>query len=166
MITTLLDTVEDRWRMLEPHVKAFGPDDGLPRPAVILFHGCAGVRPHIETYALRAAEAGFRAFMVDSYAPRGWSLGWAVTFVCSGTRFWGRERAGDVLAAVWGISKRSDVDGSKINLAGWSHGSWSIMDLMTMPLAQGGEAGLQDATPEGPQGGQRRFLAGPDGGPG
>jgi dienelactone hydrolase len=166
MITTLLDTVEERWRMLEPHVKAFGPDDGLPRPTVILFHGCAGVRPHIETYALRAAEAGFRAFMVDSYAPRGWSLGWAVTFVCSGARFWGRERAGDVLAAVHGISQRPDVDGSRICLAGWSHGSWSIMDLMTMPLTQPGEAGLQDPSPKRLDGVKSLFLAYPYGGPG
>ena len=60
MISTALDTMADRWRMLEPHVKVFGPDDDLPRPAVILFHGCAGVRPHIETYAVRAAEAGYR----------------------------------------------------------------------------------------------------------
>lgn len=166
MISALLDTVEDRWRMLEPHVRVFGPDDGLPRPAVILFHGCAGVRPHIETYAQRAAEAGFRAFMVDSYAPRGWSLGWAVTFVCSGARFWGRERAGDVLAAVWGLGQRSDVDGSRICLAGWSHGSWSIMDLMTMPLDQAGEAGLQDPAPKCLDGVKSLFLAYPYGGPG
>lgn len=166
MISTALDSVADRWRMLEPHVKVFGPDDGLPRPAVILFHGCAGVRPHIETYAERAAEAGYRAFMVDSYAPRGWSLGWAVTFVCSGARFWGRERAGDVLAAVWGIALRSDVKSDSLSLAGWSHGSWSIMDLMTMPLTQPGEAGLQDADPGCLDGVRSMFLAYPYGGPG
>ena len=89
-----------------------------------------------------------------------------MTFVCSGARFWGRERAGDVLAAVWGIALRSDVKSDSLSLAGWSHGSWSIMDLMTMPLTQAGEAGLQDADPGCLDGVRSMFLAYPYGGPG
>ena len=58
--------------MLAPSVQACGPPDEEPRPAVLLFHGCAGVREHIDIYARVAAEAGYRAFTIDSYQPRGW----------------------------------------------------------------------------------------------
>jgi dienelactone hydrolase len=161
-----LDTIERRWDMLAPHVRAFGPPDEEPRPAVILFHGCAGVRPHMDIYARDAAREGFRAFVIDSYEPRGWAQSYATAVVCSGAMFWGRERAGDVLAAVWGLAQDPGVDASRINLAGWSHGAWSIMDLMTMPLDRPGEAGLADPGPESLAGVKSLFLVYPYGGPG
>ena len=161
-----LDTIERRWDMLAPHVRAFGPPDEEPRPAVILFHGCAGVRPHMDIYAHAAAREGFRVFVIDSYEPRGWSQGYATAVVCSGAMFWGRERAGDVLAAVWGLSQDPGVDASRINLAGWSHGAWSIMDLMTMALDRPGEAALADPSPECLSGVKSLFLVYPYGGPG
>jgi dienelactone hydrolase len=161
-----LDTLAKRWDMLAPSVRAFGPTDEEPRPAVLLFHGCAGMRPHIYTYAEAAAAAGYRAFMIDSFEPRGWSMGYGAAFVCSGAIFWGRERAGDVLAAVWGLSQDPGVDASRICLAGWSHGSWSIMDLMTMPLERPGEAGLADPAAESLTGVKSLFLVYPYGGPG
>jgi len=161
-----LDTIARRWDMLAPCVRACGPPDEEPRPAVLLFHGCAGVRQHIDTYAKAAANAGFRAFTIDSYEPRGWSQGYATTFVCSGAMFWGRERAGDVLAAVWGLSQDPGVDASRLALAGWSHGAWSIMDLMTMGLERPGEASLADPSPDSLAGVKSLFLAYPYGGPG
>ena len=161
-----LDTVERRWDMLAPSVRPYGAPGNDPRPAVILFHGCAGVRPHFDTYAEAAAQEGYRAFIVDSYEPRGWSQGYATTMVCSGAMFWGRERAGDVLAAVWGLSQDPGVDASRIALAGWSHGAWSIMDLMTMPLERPGEASLADASGACLAGVKSLFLAYPYGGPG
>ena len=161
-----LDTMARRWDMLAPHVEAYGPPDEEPRPAVILFHGCAGVRPHIDIYARAAAREGFRAFIVDSYEARGWAQAYATTLVCAGAMFWGRERAGDVLAAAWGLGQDPGVDASRIALAGWSHGAWSIMDLMTMPLERAGEAALADPTPEPLDGVKSLFLAYPYGGPG
>jgi dienelactone hydrolase len=161
-----LDSIARRWDLLAPHVRAFGPPDEEPRPAVILFHGCAGVRPHMDVYARAAAHEGYRAFIVDSYEPRGWSQAYATAVVCSGAMFWGRERAGDVLAAVWGLSQDAGVDASRINLAGWSHGAWSIMDLMTMPLERPGEAALADPSPECLTGVRSLFLVYPYGGPG
>ena len=55
-----LDTMARRWDMLAPHVAAYGPRDETPRPAVILFHGCAGVRPHIDIYARADLDAVWR----------------------------------------------------------------------------------------------------------
>lgn len=139
-----MDTLEDRWAKLAPHVQAFGPEDDAPRPAVLLFHGCGGVRPHILAYAEAAAAAGLRAFVIDSYAPRGWSRQFALLTVCTGAIFRGRERAGDVLAAVWGVARRRDVDFRNLAVAGWSHGGWGIMELMASPLTRAGEFGLAD----------------------
>ena len=161
-----LDTMASRWDMLARHVTAYGPPDETPRPAVILFHGCAGVRPHIDIYARAAAREGFRAFVVDSYEPRGWSQAYATTLVCAGAMFWGRERAGDVLAAAWGLGQDPGVEPGRIALAGWSHGAWSIMDLMTMPLTKAGEASLSDPSDEPLAGVRSLFLAYPYGGPG
>ena len=147
-----------------PHVTAYGPADDTPRPAFIMFHGCGGQRTLARHYGEAAAAVGWRAFSVDSYGPRGWTRPFALTFVCTGIMLKGSERAGDVLAATWGIAGRKDVDASQLVLGGWSHGSWSIMDLMTMPLTRPGEAGLSDPTPESLAGVKGLLLAYPYGG--
>ncbi|MCO8019905.1 prolyl oligopeptidase family serine peptidase [Brevundimonas diminuta] len=126
-----MDTVAARWAKLEPHIQIVGPDDDRPRPTVLLFHGCGGLRAHLPRYAEAAKAAGWRAVIVDSYAPRGWSRAFTLTAVCTGLALRGYERAGDVLAAIHGISRRSDVDASQLVLAGWSHGGWSIMEMMS-----------------------------------
>lgn len=140
-----MDTLERRWARLKPHVQAIGPDDARPRPAVLLFHGCGGLRPHLPVYAAAARAAGWRAFTVDSYAARGWSRSFALTTVCSGLLLHGSERAGDVLATIQGVSARADVDASRLVLAGWSHGGWSIMEAMSGDPARPGAFGLKDA---------------------
>ena len=126
-----MDTLSQRWARLEPHTKVVGPDDDRPRPAVILFHGCGGLRGHLPQYAEAARAAGWRAFIVDSYAPRRWSRSFALAAVCTGLLLRGWERAGDVLAAIDGVSRRRDVDASKLAVAGWSHGGWGIMEAMS-----------------------------------
>ncbi|MDO9338161.1 MAG: prolyl oligopeptidase family serine peptidase [Caulobacter sp.] len=142
-----MDTLEARWARLEPHAAIHGPDDAQTRPVVLLFHGCGGVQGHLDDYAAEATRAGWRSVIVDSFAPRGWSRAYGLTFVCSGTRFWGFERAGDVLATIHGMSRRDDVDPTRVVLAGWSHGGWAIMDLMTMALESEAEARIGGAGP-------------------
>jgi len=139
-----LDTTDGLWQRLSPHIRVFGPDDTRPRPAVLLFHGCGGVRDHMARYACLAADMGWRAFVVDSFAPRGWGRLYAMCMICTGLRMRGGKRAGDILAALHGVSQRADVDAESIVLAGWSHGSWSIMDLMTFESDRQGLAGLAD----------------------
>jgi dienelactone hydrolase len=126
-----MDTLADRWTLLEPGTAVVGPDDDRPRPAVLLFHGCGGPRDHLPRYAEAAKAAGWRAFIVDSYGPRGWSRERALLTVCTGLTLRGDARAGDVLAALDGVSRRRDVDSSKVALAGWSHGGWGIMEAMS-----------------------------------
>ncbi len=138
-----MDTLSERWTRLSPHTEMVGPDDGQARPAVILFHGCGGLRGHLPIYAAAAAEAGWRAFIVDSFAPRGWTREFAMATVCTGLMFRGNERAGDVLASIQGVSDRADVDSSRIALAGYSHGGWGIMEALSSPRRRG-DLGVMD----------------------
>jgi len=126
-----METLSQRWARLEPYITVVGPDDDRPRPAVLLFHGCGGMRPHLPRYAEAARAAGWRAFIVDSYTPRGWNRMFALSMVCTGLLLRGDERAGDILSGIAGVSARPDVDASRLALAGWSHGGWGIMEVMS-----------------------------------
>ncbi|WP_292086529.1 hypothetical protein [Brevundimonas sp.] len=46
-----MDDLKRRWERLAPHVTVVGPDDDRPRPAVLMFHGCGGLREHLPRYA-------------------------------------------------------------------------------------------------------------------
>ena len=140
-----MDTLAERWARLEPYISLVGPDDDRPRPTVILFHGCGGLRDHLPRYAETARAVGWRACIVDSYAPRDLSRTMAMAFVCTGVILRGGERAGDVLAAIHGLSQRPDVDADRLALAGWSHGGWSIMEAMSLDPHVPGAAGVRDA---------------------
>lgn len=141
-----MDDIASLWRRLEPHVRIHGPADDRPRPAVILFHGCGGLRAHLPRYAEAATAVGWRAFLVDSYAPRGLGRLEALATVCTGLRLRGHERGGDVLAALHGVSARADVDRRRLALAGWSHGGWAIMEAMSADPARPGALGVTNAS--------------------
>ena len=157
-----MDTLAGRWEQLKPYIQVVGPEGR--RPTVLMFHGCGGKGEFMKDYARAAAEMGVRSVIVDSFAPRGWSDAFATVFVCAGMLLWGRERAGDVLAASFGAVRDLDADPDQLLLAGWSHGGWSVMDLMTMPLQTPGEAGLADPSPAPLAGLKGLFLAYPYGG--
>lgn len=139
-----MDTMAQRYALLEKSITVYGPDDATMRPAIVLFHGCGGLRPHIHLYAQAAALTGVRAYVVDSFAPRGWDRNFAVSLICTGMVMQGYERSGDVLSVLWGLKQSGKVDMSNVVLAGFSHGGWSIMDLMTQRLERPGEAKLAD----------------------
>ena len=139
--------VAERWAALAPHARWRRPPGKGPFATVLMFHGCGGQRAFLDRYMDAFAAAGLATVAIDSFAPRGWSRELALATVCTGLRFHGRERAGDVLAAVWGVSRLPEVDSARLGLAGWSHGGWAIMDLMTMDLTRPGEAGLADPDP-------------------
>lgn len=130
-----MQSLAQRKTLLNSGIQEIGPDDDTPRPAVIIFHGCGGLRSHLPRYAEVAKAAGYRAFIVDSYGPRGWSRLKTLMTVCTNMAFRGKDRASDILAGWDEIAARPNVCADKIVLAGWSHGGWSIMELMTSPLS-------------------------------
>ncbi len=142
-----MDTMAERWALLQKGVTVYGLEDDLPRPAIVLFHGCGGLRPHVHLYARAAAATGVRAYVIDSFAPRGWDRNFAMSLICTGVVMQGYERSGDVLAALWGLKQSGRVLMDRVMLAGFSHGGWSIMDLMTQRLTRPGEARLADPDP-------------------
>jgi dienelactone hydrolase len=141
-------TLAAREALLAPAIE-YLPPEGVapPYPTVIQFHGCGGMRPaFMRQWADVANAAGFMAVIVDSYAPRGIARERALETVCKGKELIGQERAGDVLAAYDIVRQRSDVDAGRIVLAGWSHGAWSVMDLLA--LGGAAPAGLAGGGPE------------------
>lgn len=128
---------------LEPHVSVMRPEGTGPFPVVAIFSGCGGVREHHTSWAQVAAEEGFIGAVVDGFAARNISRQRALREICSGSRLWGRERAGDVVAALNLIENIPDADPSRVVLFGQSHGAWTIMDLMAMDLERKGPTGLR-----------------------
>lgn len=155
-----MDDLAARWARLSPHAVEVGPEDDRPRPMALLFHGCGGLRGHLPKYAEAAKAAGWRALIVDSYAPRGWSREFAMATVCTGLLLRGHERAGDILATIHGVSQRPDVDARRLALAGWSHGGWAIMEAMSSERAPG-MLGLRDPGAVGLSGVRATYLAYP-----
>lgn len=139
-----MDSLARRYALLKPYISVYGPDDDRVRPAILFFHGCGGMRPHVHLYAEAAVLTGMRAYVIDSFAPRGWNRAFATAMICSGAVMQGYERSGDVLAALWGLRQEGMTDMNAVVLAGWSHGGWSVMDLMTEALTRPGEARIGD----------------------
>ena len=139
-----MDTLAARWTRLKPSLVIRRPEGPGPFPVVLIFPGCGGVRAHLHRYADAATEAGWMAVTVESFIARGWSDAFVRTFVCTGLLLRGGTRAGDVMAAATFAGTLPDADPRRVVLAGWSHGAWAIMDLMTEALEKRGEAMIAD----------------------
>ena len=118
--------------LLEPAIRVYKPDGPGPFPAILQVHGCGGALPIQDDYAKAARDAGALVMVLDSLTPRGIGYNEALLRVCTGHRLRGRERAGDVVAGLEMLRRRPDVDASRLAVAGWSHGGWTIMDLLAL----------------------------------
>lgn len=131
-------TLQERTAMLAPAMQYYAPTTAGPAPLVIFASGCGGLnglegpKPIVKAYADAATAAGAYVAVFDSFGPRGINFKDSVTWVCSGLRLRGDARAGDIIAAEalardhW---KQQDFTG--VILAGWSHGGWSVMELLS-----------------------------------
>tara|TARA_R110002073_G_scaffold87715_2_gene208270 strand:+ start:416 stop:1273 length:858 start_codon:yes stop_codon:yes gene_type:complete len=118
-------------RRLRVHTDIYLPEGTGPFPTVILMHGCGGPRGVTEAYGRAAAAQGFIAFAPDSLALRRIDYREAVSKVCTGARLRAAERAGDLFAALEIVRADHRADSTRIALAGWSHGAWTILDGLT-----------------------------------
>lgn len=126
------ETLQDRVELLAPHFDVARPEGDGPFPVVIMMHGCGGPRPFLDEMRDVAVRAGAAVINVDSYRPRRISRVAALATVCTGARLQGRERAGDLYAALAWARQQSWADHARIGAIGWSHGGWTIMDALAL----------------------------------
>lgn len=137
------ETMEQRADLLAPYAQYYAPHTEGSAPLVILVSGCGGLLgidgPNriMNNYAEAAARAGAYAVVVDSFRPRGIDRQTAISRVCTGLRLRGTERAGDILAAEALAKAHWRRPFTGIVIAGWSHGGWAVMNLLSIrPDAQ------------------------------
>ncbi len=162
------ETLDQRIAALTPAADLYCPQGKGPFAVVIQLHGCGGKKGFQADWAKVAQRAGWAVLVIDSYAHRNISSLQAYATVCTGLRLWGRERAGDLYAAMEWVRRQPWADTGRIAVAGWSHGGWTALDAMC--LAPGTEAanatqleGLPDNLLDGLAG---AFLVYPFVGPG
>lgn len=126
------ETLDERIAALMPYAQVIRPDGDGPFPVVVQMHGCGGAKPFQTTWAEEARKAGWAAIVLDSYGHRGISRIGAYATVCTGSRLWGRERAGDLYAALEWARRQPWADRTHLAAAGWSHGGWTALDALAL----------------------------------
>jgi dienelactone hydrolase len=96
----------------------YRPNGSEPFPAVVLLHGCGGIRPVHHHWAHTLQQWGYVALLVDSLSPRG------QTNICDSPRSVDPQyaRMPDAYAAKAYLARQPFVDGTRIAVMGWSHG--------------------------------------------
>ena len=103
------------------------PDGSGPFPAVVLLHGCNGVRDFEKTWANAVAEAGLVALLIDSHGSRG------IREACDRTSIVPSlvNFANDALGALSYLSAQSFVRPNTIGIIGWDAGAWALLSVMS-----------------------------------
>jgi len=130
-ITTPQRSLTEQVTLIGPHTSIEVPDGAsAPAPAVILLHGCGGLRQVQPDYAEALLGAGYGVITVDSNRARGIGRLAAMSQVCTALRLWGRERAADIEAALVLAREDPRIDDTRLALIGWSHGGWTVLDAL------------------------------------
>jgi len=133
---------------LNPYMRVHLPEGDGPFPTVLQFHGFGSALASQDDWAAFLADNGYVVIIVDSLGPRGINREEAIATVCTGFQLTSLERAGDILASLSAARDLSFVDADNLFLAGWSHGGWSIMDLLSLDLAHEIPSNLITASPD------------------
>lgn len=132
-------TLSERSDLLAPTMEYYAPEPGGdPAPLVILASGCGGLHglqgPKLvmKNYAAAANRAGAYVAVMDSFASRGIDFKTSVSMVCSGLQLRGDERAGDIVTAeALARAHWPNTPFTGVILGGWSHGGWTVMELLS-----------------------------------
>jgi len=114
------------------------PDGEGPFPAVVIAHDCSGLGPRSSgaprRWAGELVQQGYVVLIPDSFSPRGFADG--VCFI-PGTQtasVYGNVRAADAYGALAALRALPYVDGKRIGIMGGSHGGWTTLAAMFVPL--------------------------------
>lgn len=127
---TMLPPSDGLQPILRPHDSIYRPAGEGAFPAVILLHGCAGVRRKDTQWAEAFRQEGYVALVVDSLSGRGIMTREDRRRICVGLDLWGSTRAGDLLASLAYLRSLPFVDAERIGVVGWSHGAWAALDFL------------------------------------
>ena len=95
-------------------------------PAVVMLHGCGGVKSREDVWVKRFVNWGYVAFQVESFTPRGH------TNICSSVRIIPpKTRAQDAHDARSYLGGLPFVDRNRIAVMGWSHGGWTTLHTIS-----------------------------------
>lgn len=126
-------SLDDQAALIADHLDIRLPENtDQPVPAVILMHGCGGLRQVQEDYSQAILGAGYAAVILDSNSARGIGRFGAMSQVCTATRLLGEERAADIHATLALLSENPLINDTQIALIGWSHGGWTILDALSL----------------------------------
>lgn len=110
----------------------FAADRAGRRPAMVLLHGCSGIRDRQGAIAQRytaladsLTRAGVHVLLPDSLTPRGERE--LCTQRIGSRRVTQIQRRRDALGALQWLAARSDVDASRLGLLGWSNGGSTVL---------------------------------------
>ncbi|WP_291843690.1 dienelactone hydrolase family protein [Maricaulis sp.] len=129
-----------------------------PVPAVIMLHGCGGLRQVQAAYTDDVVAAGYAVVIVDSLSPRRIGRLGAMSQVCTALRLWGQERAADIPAAIAVAAGNPGIDANRLALVGWSHGGWTVLEALDF-AAEGRASPVIDPAPATPLAGVRVAVA-------
>jgi dienelactone hydrolase len=162
------EMLQHRIDALLPNADLVLPEGNGPFPVAIQLHGCGGKKSFQLDWAEAAKRAGWAVLVIDSHKHRRISQLEAYATVCTGLQLWGRERAGDLYAAMEWVRHQSWADSKRIVAAGWSHGGWTVLDGLCMtPGAEMANATHLSGIPAEPlEGLVGAFLVYPFAGPG
>jgi dienelactone hydrolase len=103
------------------------PQGNGPFPAIVLLHGCAGIKSYQDVWAGRFASWGYVAFQVDSLGPRGLSS------ICEDASLiisLIHKRTQDAYDAKTYLAGLDFVDRNRVGVMGWSHGGWTTISVV------------------------------------
>lgn len=138
------ETLDQRARRLSSSYAIVKPEGVGRFPTIIMLHGCGRADQPQQAYAEAALKAGYASIIIDSFSPRKINRIEAAASVCTGVQLWGRERAGDIAAAIHWAKAQEWVDSNNIHSLGWSHGGWTIMDALALENKIGEYAKISD----------------------
>lgn len=106
------------------------PSGTGPFAAVVILHGCSGVRQNAHSWAAELSSMGVAALVADQFGPRG------ITQICTDlTRVFARERRRDTYGALTYLSQRSEINAERIAVMGFSNGGVATINALVPSLS-------------------------------